>query len=92
MRMFLYAILDMIKNSKKESCNELANKVNFGVASYLATKYTDYFNNVHKDKIEELDDLFRNYIEEFDEKVSKYNCDDDEGLYLLIAIALNELN
>lgn len=94
MRMFLYVILDLIKNTEKENCNVLSDKVNTGIADYLYSKYEQYFVNVgfDKSKIKDVNEFYKNYSAEFYNAERKYNCFDDEGLYLLLAIALNEIN
>lgn len=93
MRSFLYVIIDLIKNSKKENCNVLSNNVNTGIADYLYSKYEEYFvkGNFDKYKTQDVNEFYKNYIEEFDRAKRKYNCSNDEGLYLLLAIALNEI-
>ena len=94
MRMFLYVILDLIKNTEKENCNMLSDKVNIGIADYLYSKYEQYFVNVGFDKIKikDVNKFYKNYSAEFYNAERKYNCSDGEGLYLLLAIALNEIN
>ena len=92
--MFLYVILDLIKNTEKENCNLLSDKVNTGIANYLYDKYEQYFTNVGFDKfkVKDVNEFYKNYSAEFYNTERKYNCSNDEGLYLLLAIALNEIN
>ena len=85
MRMFLYVILNLIKNTQKENCNVLSDKVNTGIADYLYFKYEHYFVDSSFDKCKLKD------INEFYNAERKYKCSNDEGLYLLVAIALNEI-
>lgn len=92
MRCFLYAVLDMIKHSEKETCEELGKHVSSGVTTYLSEKYQEYFSDVHPDAIKEADRYFRDYCAAFDEAERKYDCGGDEGLYLVISIALNMIN
>lgn len=93
MRTFLYVIIDLIKNSKKESCKILADTVRTGIADYLYPKYEEYFvkGSFCQYKTQEVNEFYKNYIEEFDRAEKKYNCSNDEGLYLLLAIAMNEI-
>lgn len=92
MRCFLYAVLNMIKHSEKEECEELEKHVNSGIATYLSEEYKEYFSNVHPDAIKEADRYFQDYRAAFDDADRKYGCEEDEGLYLLISIALNMIN
>lgn len=89
MRCFLYAVLDMIKHFEKETCEELAKHVSSGVATYLSGKYKEYFPDVHPDFIKEADRFFQDYWDAFEVADRKYDCGENEGLYLVISIALN---
>lgn len=93
MRMFLYIILDLIKNTEKENCNMLSGKVNKGIADYLYSKYEQYFvdSSFDKCKLKDINEFYKNYSTEFYNAERKYKCSNDEGLYLLVAIALNEI-
>lgn len=92
MRSFLYATLNLIKHGEKETCEELEKNVRNGVATYLSAKYKEYFTEIPQYKIDEADNYFRDQEAEFADSDRSYDCRGDEGLYLLISIALNKLN
>lgn len=91
MRTFLQATLNLIKNSKKESCNDIRNNVNSGIATYLSLKYKEYFEDIPKYKIEETDKFFKDYVEDFENYERKHDCNGNEGLYLILSVAFNKL-
>lgn len=89
--MFLYGVLDLIKDGKQENCSVLAERANNGIATYLVKENKSFFerNGLRPDKIHEADEFYRNYATEFDRADSVYACDENDGLFLLIKLALN---
>ena len=93
MRLFLYGILAMIKNNVTLPCNYISDLIPKGIARSLYHNYCAYFDNVNFDPdcIEEIDDYYKSIYGIFDGKESLYDCEVNDGLYLLIKLTLNSI-
>ena len=93
MKLFLYGVLELIKNQKSESCGIIEEQMRIGVASVLYSKYSKLFNGLgfHSDKCQEIDEYYKRYVGVVDGKENKYACESNDGLYLIIKLALEEM-
>ncbi len=93
LRMFLYGVIELIKNGEIETVDILEEKILTGVASYLYFKYPDTFEAVGFDgsDVELVDAFFKKSIGLSDDADRKYLCKEKEGLYFILKLALNEV-
>lgn len=88
---FLIAIANLIHNAEKISCTDVQDNLNSGIATYLYKKYRTSFDELScSEFLPELDNFYRQFTgctESFEN--SKYSCNSDEGLVLILALALN---
>ena len=65
-----------------------------GIASVLYSKYPDVFNNVAftPDKCREIDEYYKTYIGIVDDDWSKkFACENTDGLFWVIKLALEKV-
>ncbi len=93
LRIFLYVLLALIRQGTQENIHTVQDKLSIGVASYLYQQYEDIFNHYyfHTDNLEALDEYFRLWNDVSDDNLPKYDCGENDGLYLLIKLALNDI-
>ncbi len=91
MRMFLYAILKLIRQGKTEDSMLIQDKLSQGVASYLYQKYRIEFESLCPDNLEELDMYYKQWNGVSDGKLEAYECTEKDGLYLLVKLVLNDI-
>ena len=93
LRLFLYGVLELIKNQKSETCSFINSNLSSGIATALFNKYQTEFEHIHfnRDNIENVDDYYKTVIGVADGKINQYSCDENDGLYLVIKLALNEI-
>ncbi len=93
MRMFLYGVCQLLKEGKNESCTIVEEKFITGIASYLYNKYNDVFYEIcHTDNLEPIDDYYKELYGIADGVEEKrYCCEENDGLWLVLKIALNEM-
>ena len=92
LRLFLYALLQLIKDGKRESCAFVESKLSAGIASALREKYPTVFSeSLSSDIINEIDQYYKKWSGCSDGEENKYACEVQDGLYLLIKLALNEI-
>lgn len=95
LRCFLLTVLEMQNKNCRESCETIETYIAQGVASRLYSKYKEYFdrNGFNPDYMEGIDE----YYKQWDECANgceerKYAVSDENGLSLLIALALNKFS
>lgn len=90
---FLITVAHLIHNAKKISCSDVQQNLNSGIATYLYKKHRAFFDELScSEFLPELDDFYRQFIgcvEGSEDR--KYACKHDEGLVLILALALNEM-
>ncbi len=93
LKMFLYEILALIKEGKKEATVSIEDALSKGVATYLCSKYPNEFSEVLScDNIEKIDLYYKNSSGLPDGvEWRRYDCTSEDGLYLLLKLALNEI-
>lgn len=93
LRMFLYGVLDLIKAGESETCSFVEENLRTGIATALYEKYNDiFYNTFNADYISEIDEYYKNAVSCADGNGDKhYNCEEPDGLYLLLKLALNEI-
>lgn len=93
LRMFLYGVIELIKNNEIETVNVVEGKISTGVASYLYFKYPDAFEAVgfNGGDIDLIDGFFKKSDGLSDDADRKYLCKEKEGLYFILKLALNEV-
>lgn len=92
LRMFLLTLLNMISNGKSERCDIIEDALGSGVATFLRNKYTDCFCGAIDDSLTNLDNYYKRFSGCADgNEFRKYLCGDNDGLALLIALALNDI-
>ena len=92
--MFLFAVMDLIKDGKKESAIYVEEHISTGIASSLFKKYKNEFIQAgfSIDHVESIDNYYKEqYNGVADSLEHKYRCEKEDGLYLIIKIALNEI-
>lgn len=93
LRVFLLTLLHMNANGIKESCNTIESAMVDGVATMLFNKYASQFaDTLNADHLEEIDAYYKKFVGHVEgNEDRKYMCAGKDGLYLLIALALNDL-
>ena len=80
------------KSKEHESCAFVESKLSSGIASALREKYPTVFSeSLSADNINEIDRYYKKWSGCSDAEESKYVCEVQDGLYLLIKLALNEI-
>jgi len=89
-KIFLYAILDLIKNQKRENISFIEENLNNGIATVLYSKYSEYFDRlcIGKDNLLLADNYYKKYAGVADGCEGKYACEENDGLYLIVKLAL----
>ena len=94
LRLFLFGIMDLIKNGEKESVKYVEDHLSTGIASVLFQKYENTFAQVGF-RVDHLDSVNNYYKDNWNGTADgleyKYICQNEDGLYLLIKLALNEI-
>lgn len=94
LRVFLYTIIDLISQGISESCKSVENLIKIGIASSLYSAHTSVFeqNNFSTEQISKIDEYFKQWLGVADGcEMTKYGCDESEGLQLIIKLALNDI-
>ena len=94
LRRFLFTLIDLISQGKKESCSQMEEALASGIATKLYSSYTSAFknNNFNTDSISEIDEYFKQWSGISDgQEFRKYNCVANDGIELIIKLALNEI-
>lgn len=94
LKMFLMATIKMIASGEHESTNTIEAKISDGVASYLSKKYKDYYESLRfdYDNCESIDAYYMNKcIGCADGREGDYNCAKNDGLVLIINLAINDV-
>ena len=93
LRLFLYGVLELIKEQKKETCAFVEDNISKGIATVLYNKYTNTFNkcDFDSDKCKLIDEHFKTLIGVVDGKESTYFCEENDGIFLILKLALNEI-
>jgi len=93
LRMFLYGVLSAIKANESLAYNTVDEQLRNGVASFLFSKYEKHFRNVgfNGDDLEAIDNFYKMSCGIVDGQENKYDCQENDGLYLIIKIAFNEI-
>ena len=94
LRMFLSILLDLVSKGDKVSCIEVEAALSSGVATKLYSSYNSFFeeNGYNVDNIPPIDEYFRQWSGIADgQEMRKNACQSDDGLILIIKLALNEI-
>ncbi len=93
MRLFLFGVLRLIKRQHFESTVDIEREISTGVATYLYEKYTSDFVDIgfNKSNLSAVDTYYMDWNGCADGKEGKYDCNQNDGLYLLLALTLNHL-
>lgn len=84
LKIFLIAILELIKSGKKETCKDIEDNMG-GISKYLMSKYGKIFDKYRSNDYTEIDAFYKNCD-------NKFNGEEDEGLYWLIEQAIKDLH
>lgn len=93
MKIFLLSLLRIESEGGSISCNWVEEHLNKNVASSIYTKYPKAFEKMgfHPDNLQALDAYYAAYADCFEGcEESKFGCQENDGLHLLIALALEE--
>lgn len=93
LRMFLYGVLSLIKTGESIKYNIIEEKIGTGIASFLFFKYEKHFSKVgfNPDNLEVIDEFYKKSFGITEGQENKYDCQENDGLYLIIKLALNEV-
>ena len=93
MKLFIYGLLELIKNRVQEKCVTVEEYFSQGIASILYSKYSNVFDSVafHPNYCKEIDEYYKNYTGIANGNEHKYACKETDGLYLVIVLALEKL-
>lgn len=90
LRIFLYGLLSLVKNGKQENCTWVEESLEKGIANVLYRKYQSFFDKLGfcTEYLDGLDVYYKNWC---GISADKYACEEDDGLYFLIKLVLNEI-
>lgn len=94
LRLFLTSVCRVLKDGKTENCSCIEEQLQKGIATYLLDKYPHAFDRsgFNQDYTEEIDEYYRNCLYPISGDADrKYDCDEKEGLWLVIQLALDEI-
>lgn len=94
LRLFLYTVIDLISQGKAETCANMERLLSKGVASELYKPYISFFNQygLYADNILQVDDYYKQWSGVADgQEMRKYGCKEENGLALILKLALNEI-
>lgn len=94
LRIFLYTMLDLILHGKSETCTDVETLLSHDIASKMYMSYTSFFeqNGFHRDNIPQIDEYYKQWSGVADyQEMRKYSFKADDGLALIIKLALNEI-
>lgn len=94
LRIFLYTVIDLIVQGESETCKDVETQLSNGVASELRALHPFAFdeNELDPNNISEIDEYFKKWRGVADgEEMRKYGCREDDGLALIVKLALNEI-
>ncbi len=94
LRLFIYGLIDLIKDHQQMNVKTVEENLLSGIATFLYRKYSDVFEKVdfNQENILDIDEYFRKWLGvASDVEDRKYNCCDDDGICLLIKLALNDI-
>ena len=84
LKIFLFAVLELIKSGKKETCKDIEDNMGC-ISKYLLGKYCKVFDKYCSGDYTEIDEFYKNCD-------NKFNGEEDEGLYWLIEQAFRDLH
>lgn len=93
MKTFILSLLRIESEGGHVSCDWVEEYLNKNVASSIYTKYPKVFAEMgfHPDNLQVLDAYYAAYAGCFGgREESKFGCQENDGLHLLIALALEE--
>ena len=91
--LFLIVTVKMIASGEHESVETIEAKIAEGVSSYLVSHYKEYFESIYfdYDNCESIDEYYKNeWSGCADAKEEKYNCGTNDGLVLIVNLALDD--
>ena len=93
LKLFLFGIIELISKGRNESCTYIEDNISKGIATVLYRKYTADFDRCgfNVDRAEEVDAFYRNYAGVANGAEGKFGCEEKDGLLLIIALAVNEM-
>jgi len=93
LRIFLLSVLSLMANGCRITCTEIEDILPNGIATALYCKYPQTFrDNISTDSLADIDNYYKKWSGCANgEEMRKYITDEDSGLQLLIALALNEI-
>lgn len=93
LRTFLLFALSLMAKGCKITCAEIETMLSNGVATALHNKYPKIFcGNIPADSLTAIDNYYTKWSGcANEEEIRKYMTDENSGLQLLIALALNEI-
>ena len=91
--MFLYGLLELIKEEKSERYDEISEQISKVIASYLYPKYQNAFDKINFNtyNLDVIDDYYKMMSGCADGEEGRCYCESNDGLFLLIKLALNEI-
>lgn len=93
LRVFLLILLEMVSCGETETCESVKDAFADGVATMLFKKFPSYFNGLlDTECLASVNEYYKRLLGCADStEFRKYSCKKDNGLTLLIALALNEI-
>ncbi len=93
LRTFLLGTLHLIAIGKKETCSFIEENLANGISTILFNKYKTIYCDCgfNFENAENVNEYYRQWYRCADGKEGLYVCSHDDGLQLLIALALNEI-
>ena len=93
LRVFLLVTLSLMLSDSKISCIEAEQMLAEGVATKMYDIYPIYQNFLSKSTLLSVDSYYKKWVGCAEGiEARKYLCDSDNGLQLLVALALNEIH
>lgn len=93
LRVFLLCTLSLIEKEPSIPCSKIEQLLPEGIATALSKDYPDTFRgSLSADAVAAVDDYYKKWVGCAEGvELRKYFCNENAGLQLLIALALNEI-
>lgn len=93
LKLFLYALLHLIKIGKTVSDKKIEENISSGIATYFYNEFGTILDRFAfcPDNIEGINNFYKDKIVSISDRSQKYSCTENDGLFLLIMITFDEI-